>query len=134
MDDLVEIELYQRSLRYKSEYARTWESGSPLARENFGSATSVDIEAGPTISQTLHTHPTSGIALPSAGDVASFKGNYGPTTSHSILGSAYPNADKYLSHYGLEPSGVVMKTTFEQEPLEGVARTLASRINSWLFH
>jgi hypothetical protein len=87
----------------------------------------VRIAVGPDVSSTLHTHPISGVALPSTGDVTSFAGKYAPETTHSILGRAFPGADKLLEKWGLESSGRVMKSTFTQEKLEAVAKSLSDQ-------
>jgi hypothetical protein len=94
-------------------------SGSKFTQE--GTATSVGVEPGPDVASTLHTHPSSGVALFSGntevmkGDVYTFfGGRYAADTSHSVLGLKWPNASRVLMLEGLEPELDVVKTTVKQ--------------------
>ena len=112
--DVEDVERWARSERFGVEIAGYEKNG--VRWENVGSSREVGIPAGSDLTQ--HTHPMSRVALPSKGDIVNFRGQFDPATSHSILGSAFPNADRFLTKLGLEPSGLVMKTTFEQANLE----------------
>ena len=83
--------------------------------ENAGSATSVRIRGGPDVAGTLHTHPSSGVALFSRGDARAFLANrYAADASHSVLGLKWPGASRVLLLEGLEPELDVVKTTVQQ--------------------
>jgi hypothetical protein len=114
--DEAEIELFRRSEKFGTEYARYTQGGKQFERA--GKATEVKIPSGDDVADTLHTHPTSKYALPSKDDVIDFRGAFQSGTSHSVLGSAFPAADKFLKSEGLEPFNLVMKTIFKQENLE----------------
>src|SRR5262249_3538068 len=109
-----EGELFRESVSKEREISVSeMRSGSKFTEE--GTATSVGVEVGPGVSSTLHTHPTSGVALFSAGDTRTFfGGGYAADTTHSVLGLKWPNASRILMLEGLEPELDVVKTTIRQ--------------------
>ena len=65
----------------------------------------VQVLASPDVARTLHTHPRSQVALPSAGDLATFgHACYRPDTVHEILGDLWPNTRAAVAGMpGVEP-------------------------------
>ena len=96
-----ESDLFRRSVSERTEYSRSFfDSGDYV--QHSGNRLSVSIESGPGVSRTLHTHPTSKVALPSGGDIAAYR-TYPPNTVHEILGDKWPTTRSTLVEMGLPP-------------------------------
>jgi RHS repeat-associated protein len=94
-----EIDLFRRSVRERKEYSRSFfDSGRSVTHR--GDRLSVSLEPG--ASRTLHTHPTSKVALPSGGDIAAYR-RYPPNTVHEILGDKWPTTRSTLAEMKLAP-------------------------------
>jgi RHS repeat-associated protein len=90
------------------------------------------IEVGPHVETTAHTHPTSGVALPSAADIEVFRSpEFLPETQHRIIGAKWPHTNQVSLEYGL-PVDLTPKvgiiTTEQARALD-----LTSRSNYFLF-
>jgi RHS repeat-associated protein len=109
-----EAEMFKRSVRERKEISVSVKAGKKVHHK--GTRLSVRIEGGPDVSSTLHTHPTSKVALFSEGDVEAFeKGGYPPEASHSVIGDKWPTARRELVEQGKEPPAfAAVKTTIKQ--------------------
>lgn len=102
-----DVDLFERSLTYNAEFAR-YKPG-PGRREKISSDYSprgVEVPSGAI--DVVHTHPASGIGLPSLRDIQAVRRG----TTESVLGRAFPNADALLRKEGLPESGLVIKTEY----------------------
>lgn len=81
----------------------------------WGTPKSVPVEVGSGVASTLHTHPISGVAQFSHGDVGQFfRGGYGSSTTHGVLGYKWPTANRVLVEHGLDPTLDVVRTQVAQ--------------------
>jgi len=88
---------------------------TPLLR--LGNESSVNIgELGADVAATSHTHPSSGAAIFSEGDVAFFRQQPALPLSatHNVLGYKWPNANTVLRGLGLQIDPSVVATEIEQ--------------------
>ncbi len=109
-----ETRLFLESLSQEAEVSVSRTPYGKMIQQ--GTATSVGVEGGPSVISTLHTHPTSGVALFSQSDVATFaSAGYGGSTKHAVLGLKWPNAARILALEGAEPALDVVKTTVTQK-------------------
>ncbi len=113
-----EAKLYLKSRAQGLEKSRS-EFRSGKVVERTGGPKSVPIDAGRSVKTTLHTHPKSGVALFSEGDIndAYLKGGYKPDVEHSVLGLKWPNASAVSVSEGLPPINDVVKTTAAQSAI-----------------
>jgi len=112
-----EAKLYTESRAQGLERSRV-EMKSGTVNSRTGTARSAPIDAGPNVKTTLHTHPQSGVALFSEGDIKAYSsGRYTPDVEHSVLGLKWPNASAVSVSEGLEPFNDVVKTTAAQSAI-----------------
>jgi RHS repeat-associated protein len=96
-----EIDLFRRSVRDRIELSRSFLNDGRIVRHS-GDRLSVRVEPGPGVTRTLHTHPTSKVALPSGGDIELYR-KYPPGTVHEILGDKWPTTRSTLVDMELTP-------------------------------
>jgi hypothetical protein len=112
--DPLETEIFLRSVKKKKETAVI--KGDKTSTKH-GDKTSVPYLAGPDFLGGLHTHPTSGVALFSPGDIDLFnqlRYVVSPEGVHSVLGWKYPQTRKLLLGEGLAPPTEVVATRLKQ--------------------
>jgi RHS repeat-associated protein len=87
------------------------EVGGEFSMTNNGNPSSLNpphptrssIGVGPDVNVTAHTHPTSGVAMPSETDIKVFADpRYAPGTQHRVIGSAWPHTNAELRALGLD--------------------------------
>lgn len=120
--------LFRRSVKERREFSVSdfFDGRRPVKYE--GDRVSCRVEGGPEVSRTLHTHPTTKVAMPSGADVELFagRGRYDPTAVHEIVGDKWPQTRSTLADMGLEPpplDAIKWQATTEQvcrsaEPVE----------------
>jgi len=102
-----EVDMFKKSLADQWEYA-SYSPGTGQRRRTVTSYSPNRVDVPPGASDVIHTHPVSGIGLPSVGDIKAVRAG----TTESVLGRAFPNADAFLRSEGLPESGLVIKTTY----------------------
>jgi RHS repeat-associated protein len=112
-----ETALYWRSVGLQKEISQTEKGGKVVTIK--GTQFRVRVLEGSDVTKTLHTHPTSGVALPSAGDIRAYntpRKAYSSTTEHSVLGEKWPYLRREAARQGLKPPPkTVVKTTVRQD-------------------
>jgi RHS repeat-associated protein len=97
-----EARLFRLSVRERRERSvRTMSDGSSATL--VGDRLSVGLEASSDVVATLHTHPTSKLALFSRADLQHYRGSYSSGTVHRVIGDRWPTARRVLVDEGLEP-------------------------------
>jgi RHS repeat-associated protein len=97
-----ERRLFLRSVRDRREYSITeWDNGDKIQRA--GDRVSSPIQTGSDVTRTLHTHPTTKVALPSQPDIDVYERCYMSGVEHEIIGDRWPITRSTLVEMGLEP-------------------------------
>lgn len=122
-----EAELISDSRTIGREITVTERAGV-AGRPTVGEATSGQVGRGPEVTGTFHTHPRSGIARFSEGDVGAFqRGGYAPGTVHRVGGERWAATRQVCEAYGTEPppfQPVVTELPQSSVPVTGPAPTV----------
>ena len=98
-----EAATFRQSVRERKEISVT-DFNDGTSRRVVGDRLSVPMSAGATVDSTLHTHPTSKVAMPSGADVQAcyLSGYYRDDAVHQVIGDKWPNTRNLLSDWGMQ--------------------------------
>jgi hypothetical protein len=115
-----EAALFRESVRSRLELSQSVVEGQTV--EHVGSRLDVRVEVGSRVESTLHTHPSSKIAMFSEQDISLFRSgsaNYSDEAIHAVLGDKWPITRRELVRQGLEPPPLdVVKTVVKQKNIK----------------
>lgn len=116
------VRLYELSLAKGSEYGTVTNPDGNISTFGGEHPTEVAFPSNriPTAVATSHTHPTSGTALFSEGDLADLlQADFAPSTEHSVLGEKWPNTARIATELEIEPPPLEVVRTFIKQFMVG---------------
>jgi hypothetical protein len=113
-EDAQAIARFQAAVKSGNEIGFTTYKGGKAPKPTLGSAGEVDLPEGLDVATSEHTHPPGSPAIFSGGDVTAMTtGKFSPTTTHSVVGYKWSQANVVLAEFG-EIETAIVKTFVTQ--------------------